>query len=274
MGVYGSGIYGQGVYGGTTALSLTVQDTYPDRVLLSATNVVPGQVVTISRRVAGSAVRTAVRGANGVSMSSDTLVKVDAEEPFGIELTYFLTVDGVDLDSEIVTLALDKVALSDAISGDAAEVVILSWPNKKRERNSSVYSVAGRNIVVAGQRGGFSGTLEIFVETDDAKNNLLDLLDNATSGVIQIRSDRSQTSDGVDCYVAVLVDDEGRWSQDGSDERRVIALDVVETTPWGPTLESSTFTYADVAAHYTGETYADWAADYASYLAAALGDYS
>jgi hypothetical protein len=209
-------------------------------------------------------------------MTSDALVRADAEAPFGVELTYYLTVDGQDLDTVVYTytLAGGKVALSDAISGDAAEVVILAWPGKRRERASSVFAVAGRNIVVSGQRGGFSGTLDVFTETDDAKLNLLDLLQNATSGVLQIRSDRSLTSEGVDAYFSVLADDENRWSLDGSDERRIVSLDVVETEPWAPTLDSSTFTYADVAAFYTGDTYADLAADFATYLDVALGDFS
>jgi hypothetical protein len=275
MGVFGGGVFGAGIFGGLTSLSLVVQTIYPDRVLLTVTGLVDGQVYSITRRVAGSTERVPVRGASEVVVTSDAAVKVDAEAPYGEELTYTLTVDGVDLESELITLTLSggHVALSDAISGNAAEVVIYAWPEKRRERASSVFAVGGRNIVVSGQRGGFSGQIDSFVETDDSKNQVLNLLQNATSGIIQIRRP-APIYDGVDCYVSVQSDAEVRWSADGSDPRRIISLDVVETRPWAPALESSTFTYQDVADFYTGLTYADWSADYATYLDAAVGDYS
>jgi hypothetical protein len=208
-----------------------------------------------------------------VTVTADTLSKVDDEAPFGVLLTYILTVDGVDVASATTTLTLagGKVALSDAISGDSAEVVVLAWPSKRRERNSSVYAVGGRNIVVSGQRGGFSGTIDLFTETDDSKNNVLDLLQNATSGIIQIR--QAGPYDGVDCYVSVLSDDEQRYSQDGSDERRIVSLDVVETGAWAPTLESPGFTLDDIKAAYVGLTYADLAAAYSTLTDIALGSF-
>jgi hypothetical protein len=276
MGVFGGGVFGAGVFGASSQLALTEQDVYPTRGLLAATGLAEGNVVTISRRVAGSTVRTVVRGAEGVEMEFDSLVRADAEAPYGVEVTYYLTVDGLDLDTVLHTYTLEgaKVALSDAISGAAAEVVVLSWPEKRRERASSVFAVGGRNIVVAGQRSGFSGSLDIFVETDDSKNNLLDLLNSATSGVLQIRCADGTVYNGFDAYFSVLTDTETRWSEDGSDERRIISLDVVETSPWAPTLDSSTFDYADVATAYTGLTYADLAADFPTYLDVALGDFS
>lgn len=247
MAHYGAGSYGAGVYGANSQLTLTTQTVYPSRVLVSATNLASGQVVTISRTPAGSTVRTIVRSADEVEMTSDTLVRTDAEQPFGVLLTYRLTIDGVDNDSETITVTLSggKVALSDAISGEAAEVVVMSWPSKKRERQSTVFAVGGRNIVVSGQRGGWSGTVEVFVENDESKNAVLDLLENATSGVLQIR--QSGSYDGVDAYISVLADDEVRYSQDGSDERRTIALDAVEVNGWAPSLEAPGFTLQDLA---------------------------
>jgi hypothetical protein len=195
-----------------------------------------------------------------VTVTADTLSKVDDEAPFGVLLTYILTVDGVDVASATTTLTLA-----------GAEVVVLAWPSKRRERNSSVYAVGGRNIVVSGQRGGFSGTIDLFTETDDSKNNVLDLLQNATSGIIQIR--QAGPYDGVDCYVSVLSDDEQRYSQDGSDERRIVSLDVVETGAWAPTLESPGFTLDDIKAAYVGLTYADLAAAYSTLTDIALGSF-
>lgn len=275
-GEYGIGVYGAGIYGSSSspALLLTVQAVYPNRVLVAVTGLTSGQTVTVTRTPAGSTTRTAVRGLNDAEATSDTLVKADAEAPFGVLLTYILTIDDLDTASATTTLSLTKVALSDAISGDGAEVAILAWPDKRIERAATVYAVGGRNIVVSGQMGGFSSTIDVFVETDTSKNNVLNLLRNATSGIIQIRSDQSLTSDGVDSYVVPTSWSETRFSQDGSDERRVISMEVAESTPWGPTLESSTFDLADIAAAYPGGTLADIAADYATLLDIGVGDFS
>jgi hypothetical protein len=230
-------------------------------------------VVTISRTPAGSTVRTNVRGADERVAIGDTLLVVDTEQPFGVELTYRLSIDETDADLETVTttLAGGKVVLSDAVSGDAVEVVVLSWPSKRRDRPGSVFAVGGRNIVVSGQRGGFSGTIELFTETDESKNAVLNLLDSATAGILQIR--QAGPYDGVDSYFYVQSDDEVRYSQDGSDERRTIALDVIETRPWAPTLGGGVFDLGDIAAAYTGETLADLAADYATLLLIAMGSF-
>lgn len=256
------------------SLALTVQTVYPNRVLISVTGLTVGQLVSVSRIPAGSTTRTAVRGADAITVTTGTLVLVDAEAPFGVLLTYYLTVDQVDTSSVTVTLSLTKAALSDAISGNSAEVVVLAWPEKRIERTSSVFAVGGRNIVVSGQAGGFSGTIDLFVETDDTKNNVLDLLRDATSGIVQLRSDQSATSDGFDCYIVAQSWVEQRYSQDGTDERRIISMDVVSTTAWGPTLESSTFTLADIALAYPASVLRDIADDYATLLDLALGDFS
>lgn len=276
MGVFGSGIFGSGVFGGLSALTATVQTTYPNRVMLSATGLVNGTAVTITRRKAGDTARTTVRGAaETILTDTDTIVVADWESPQGVQCTYYLTVDDADLDTELVTLTLSgsKVAISDAISGNSAEVIVLTHTSRKRDRQASTFPVGDRNITVSGSRGGFTGTIDVFVETTTAKDNLLNLIANATSGVLQIRSANNDTYDGFDAYVAVLSDDEQRWSADYSDERRIISLDVVEDRGWGSTLTTSVFTYADVATAYTGLTYLDWSGDYASYVAAAVGDY-
>lgn len=276
MGAYGAGVYGAGVYGDaqTIGLLLTLQSVYPNRVLVAATGLTAGQLVTVTRTPAGSTARTSVRGLDNVEAVSDAIIKADAEAPFGVPLTYILTIDEGDSAAASITLSLDKVALSDAISGDGAEVVILAWPEKRIERNATVFAVGGRNIVVSGQVGGFASTIDVFVETDASKNNVLNLLVDATSGIIQLRSDQSLTSDGVDCYIVATSWNETRFSQDGSDERRIISLDATETTPWAPTLESSTFTLGDIAAAYSGGTLGDIAEDYATLLALAMGDFS
>jgi hypothetical protein len=207
-------------------------------------------------------------------MTTSLLLTIDNEAPFGVPLTYSLTVDGVVTSTATVTLTLvgGKVALTDAISGESAEVVVLAWPERTWTRNSTVFAVNGRNVVVTGQNSGFTGTIELFTETNDSRNSVLDLLSNATSGIVQIRQDGSY--DGVDAYISPLSVVDRRWSQDGSDERRIISVDVVQTGAWGSTLAASAFDLGDIADFYTGETLADFAGDYATLLAAALGSYS
>jgi hypothetical protein len=281
MAHYGAGLYGAGVYGAESTLTLTeLTEAWPSRVRILASGLAEGQVVTVSRTTPSSTVRTIVRGAELVEVDDSNLILNDLEQPYGTLLTYYLTIggelDGVDNDTATITTTLEggKVALTDAISGDAAEVVVLGWPSKRRERQSSVFAIGGRNIVVSGQRGGWSGTIEVFTETDESKANVLDILDSATSGILQIR--QSGTYDGVDSYFSVLVDEEQRYSQDGSDERRIISLDSVETTAWASALPSADlFDLDDIATVYFGLTLDDLEDDYpGTLLDIALGDFS
>jgi hypothetical protein len=281
MAHYGAGLYGAGVYGAESAITLTeLTEAWPSRVRILASGLAEGQVVTVSRTTPSSTVRTIVRGAELVEVDDSNLILNDLEQPYGTVLTYYLTIggelDGVDNDTATITTTLEggKVALTDAISGDAAEVVVLGWPSKRRERQSSVFAIGGRNIVVSGQRGGWSGTIEVFTETDESNASVLEMLDSATSGILQIR--QSGTYAGVDSYFSVLVDEELRYSQDGSDERRIISLDSVETTAWASALPSADlFDLDDIATVYFGLTLDDLEDDYpGTLLDIALGDFS
>jgi hypothetical protein len=157
------------------------------------------------------------------------------------------------------------VALTDAITGLAAEVVIGAWPSKSRTRRSSRFTLAtGKTVVVAAPPAQFEGQIELFIETDSSRRNLQDLLDGATASVIQIRQPGGY--EDVDCYVAVLGYDVQRYSQDGTDERRTVALDVVEVDGWSLTLVSAGYTLQDLADVYDGLTLQDLADDYATLL--------
>jgi hypothetical protein len=277
MAQYGSGLYGAGLYGVTAVLTATELDVYPPRVNLAASGLAEGSTVTIYRTLPGSTVRTPVRGAEDRDITSDGIIVQDAEAPFGVLLTYTLEADGIDVGTDTITLdiGMNGVALSDAISGNAAEVRIIAWPDKTTSRQNSVFAVGGRNVVVVGERGQSSSTLEVFTETEESRLNLIDLLTNATSGIIQLRAGRAdgKVYYGVDGYYAVLSDTETRWSQDGSDERRRFSLDVAEVDGWAAALDVSEFTYQDVADAYDGLTYNDLAGDYATYLDMGQGDF-
>lgn len=256
------------------SISLVVLSTWPETVQVLASGLSAGQVALVTRTPAGSTTATTVRGFDNVTTTTRSLLMVDAEAPFGVLLTYALIVDEVAVATATVTLTLSggKVALTDAISGDAAEVVVLAWPEKRWERPSSVFSVAGRNIVVSGQVSGFTGSIDLFVETIETKRNVLNLLETATGGIVQIR--QPGPYDGVDAYFSALSFSEQRYSQDGTDERRILSLDVVETTSWAPTLDSSTFTLGDIAFAYPGGTLQAIANDYLTLQDLAMGDFS
>lgn len=255
------------------AITAVQQDAYPPRVLVSVTGLTIGDVVTIFRSVGGQ--RVAVRAAEDVTMADSSLVRADAELPFGVPVTYVARVnDTTDHSTSATTYTLPggKVAVSDAVTGQAAEVVITAWPTKRRERVSSAFVVGGRNVVVSGALAPAETEVELFTEAESTRATLAALFESATSGTVQFRQAGGYTD--VDGYYAVTSVGVERWSQDGSDERRRWLLVATEVEPWPAALEARGFTYADVAAAYTGLTYANLAADFATYLAVAQGDYA
>lgn len=258
--------------GQSPTIQALAQDVWPERILVTVEGLALGDLVTVWRSVAG--VRTAVRGMDGVTAADPSLVVVDAEQPFGVTITYVLDVGGVDIATASITSTLvgGKVAVTDAITGAAAEVVIVAWPSKRRERVSTTYVVGGRNVVVSGTLAPPTSEVELFTETDSARENLTDVLETCTAGTVLVRQDG--TYPDVDAYLAVTGADLVRWSQDGSDPRRRWTLSAVEVEAWATAEEARGFTYEDVANAYEALTYAALAADYATYLDVARGDYS
>lgn len=252
------------------ALSASVQDVYPPRVLLSVTGLTIGDDVELFRSVAGE--RTPVRG-GAVTATDTSVVRTDAELPFGVPVTYVARVnDSTEYTAGPTTYTLPggKVALSDAISGEAAEVVITAWPEKATERVASSFVVGGRNVVVSGPRGMWTADIEILTETTSARENMARLFDAATSGTVQVR--QAGGYDGVDCYVAVLTDSERRFSQDGSDQRRLWTLKVSEVEGWSSDLEARGYTLADIETAYYALTLDAIDNDHATLLALAQAD--
>jgi hypothetical protein len=255
VGTYGSGLYGAGFY--ATPVSAVAQDVWPPRVLVTVIGLIGYSAtnVTIYREVGG--VRTLIRGGEGVDPAGqDVVLRVDAELPFGVPVRYVAVITSATGSFEVtsvpITVTIEKVAVSDAISGAAAQVVIVAWPDKSHGRQSSTYQVGGRTVVVSGQRSGFTGSIDLVIESDSARENFEALLDGATSGVLQIRQQGGYG--GVDSYVAVRGDSETRWSQDGSDQRRRWTLDVVEVESWPLSLAPAEFSLEDLADALPGET--------------------
>ena len=254
-----------------TVTAVEQDDAWPPRAAVSVTGLATGSTVSLYRSVSGT--RTLVRGAREVTMANTALVRVDAELPFGVPVRYVAVINGVTevtSDATTYTLTGGKVAVTDAITGLAAQVVVVSWPTKENRRVSSSFVAGGRNVVVSGPRPGFEATIEILTETDSAREQFAALLAGATGNTLQIRQQGGYG--GVDCYVSVVSDTERRYSGDGSDQRRFWELDVVETDPWPDTFEDrSAWTYDQLAVVYASLKYSDIAADYATYLALAQG---
>lgn len=250
------------------------RDTWPAHVLVSVTGLTAGDVVTLYRSVAG--VRTAVRGASEVTIADTTMVRVDAEYPFGTPVTWVAVVNGVDeyttSPALTVTLVGGKVALTDALTGAAAEVVIWTQPDKHVERRSTVMSPGGRTVAVLGQLGGPSYTFEVFTDTDVGRENLFALLAGATGGTVLMRQPGGYAD--VDAYLAVVAATRRRLVQGGLDPRRIHTLDVVEVEAWGANVEARGYVYSDLEALFTGLDYADLEATYATYHDLAIADLS
>ena len=247
------------------AISVDEQDVFPPRVLVSVTGLSAGDDVAVYRVVA--AVRTAVRAGATTDAPGAAWLTVDAEIPFGVPVSYLAVVNGVEYATGATTYDLPggKVVVSDAIQGLAAEVIIGAWPEKRRGRPSTRMIVGGRNVVVAGSMAGWSGELELFVPAWSSVENLFTVLETATQGIVQIR--QAGGYDGVDCYVSIVDARERRFSQDGTDGKRLVVVDAVEVEAWAPGLAAAGYTYADLEDVYTpGGTYADLAGDFLTYL--------
>lgn len=270
MATYGSGPYGAGLYSATSTITAVEQGTYPPKITLTVTGVTPGDAVTIRRHAVGVVDDVLVRTADDLVMIDTSIVLTDGEQPFGTTLTYLLYVDDVYQGSSaplVSTLDGGKVALSDAISGAAAEVVIRTWSARKSDRVSSVFATIGgrRTVLVSGQPQGATSTITLFTETATARDNLRTLVDSATSGILLLRAPESKYT-GVDCYIGILSISETRFSDDGSDDRRLWDLEIVELSGWADSLTTAGASWQDVIDVYAGLTWAQVQSDFPSWL--------
>jgi hypothetical protein len=256
-----------------TITATDVVGVWPPRKLITVTGLTAPSYITVNRIVGGA--RTPLRGATNELIGSSSTVLVDAELPFGLPVTYELIEDSdppVTDGPATTTLPGGNVALTDATTALASEVVILAHDDLVHDAEATVFQVDGRNYVVSDKIAAPTGTWEFYTETTTAHDDLMTLLRECTSGVMQMRQPGGYA--GVDGYYAPLTVSVRRFSQDGSDQRRITAVRMAETTAWHGMLVARGFTLQDVADAYAGLTLADYAADYATLLLAAQGDYS
>lgn len=180
-----------------------------------------------------------------------SLLRVDAEQPFGVAIHYAAVLTDLygtrwTITSGAITSTVTSDVISDAIRGVGAPVFIEDWADKKRTRDASQFNIGGRIVVVGKKRSAAQATVTVSTDTDDDGDALQDVLDNATEGVVLIR--KQQTLSGVDGWLALLDDDEKRnWQT----TYRAWDLDTVETEAWPDVLEAAGFTLADIAANFS-----------------------
>lgn len=243
-------------------VTITEQDSWPPRVQIAVTGLDTGDVVEIYRVVAGQ--WTAVRAGSVNGATQPAFVVIDAELPFGRPVSYAVYVNGYETITTPVTyeLAGGQVAFTDAITGAVAEAIIGRAGPRTYGRDSLVARVGGDNLVVSGPMpSGGQGTYELLAMTTAIGDGLKWLFRNATQGIVQVRQAGltgadGNTYDGVDAYLSITDMAEDRFSQDGSDPRRLITITYVEVAGWAADLEARGFTYGDVATFVNG-TYAD-----------------
>lgn len=260
---YGDGLYGDGLYGGAP-LSAVVQNVFPPRVLVSLVGLVADSIETVTiYRIVGTT-RTELRGAIDLDTTGvDAVVRVDGETPFGIEIQYVAVM--VDISGQVfevysplltVDVAADYV-ISDAINALGVKVVVETWPDRKRTRESTTFNVNGRLVAVSKPRSSPTATVSVRTDTESDRDSLNDVLDAATSGVVLIRNNVGAT--GFDSYLAITDDTENRqwWGP-----RTWFALETAEVDPWAPSLEARGFTLGDIATTYEGGVLSDISDDF------------
>ncbi|MEU0659628.1 hypothetical protein [Streptomyces lavendulocolor] len=257
----------------TAAIAATAQTVSPPRHLVSVTGMLSENIVAATiYRVVGTT-RTVVRAAEAVDVTSqDALLRIDAEQPFGVAVSYEAELEDVTGAVWTVTTAstLTSVVagdvISDAIRGLGAIVKIVAWPDKKRTRDATQFNVGGRIAVVSRPRSSAAATILVRTESTAEGDALQDVLTEATEGVVLIR--KQVTMPGVDNHIAVLDDvEDPNWYN----EVRRWSLDAVETEAWPTILEAQGYTLQDIADNYS--RLADISTENATLLALALRDF-
>jgi hypothetical protein len=216
---------------------------------VSVTGLTAENIVTASVYRINGTDRTAVRAATAVDVTSlSALLRVDAEQPFGVPVSYGADLTDVNgtvwsiTTSGVITSTVTADVVSDAVAGVGAAVTIESLPEMTRDRGATAFHVGGRLVDVSRRRSGAQATVTVRTDTEEAGDAIQQVLQGATEGVVQIRKQTSIS--GLDGHYAVLSDTERRhWY----DELRWWDLETVETEAWPDTMEAQGFTLQDIA---------------------------
>lgn len=253
------------------AVTAAVQATTPPRVVVTVTGLTAGTPFTLSRVV--DEVAAPLRGYAPATPAGTVAVAADSELPFDRLATYRVEQAAASAESAPpVYIAADAPWLSDPITGRAARVTVVDWPELTRPSRSSIIAVAGRAapVVVSRVRGTPSGD-RITLRTGTADELAAVRAVLATGAPLLLRVPAAAVEGA---WIAVGDVVERRVGDTGDDWRRWIALEDVtivdpvdETIPAaGDTLDDLTAavpgTLADIAAQWSAGTLADIAATY------------
>lgn len=257
----------------TAALAATAQTVFPPRTLVAATGMKAEDIVEATFYRQQGTDLTAVRAASGIDVTgTDALLRVDAEMPFGVPVSYVAQLTDVNglvwqvTSSGTITSTVPGDVISDAVNGIGATVELQAPLDKQRDRNATTFNVGGRMVAVSRRRSGASSTVTLRTLTDADGDALDQVLQGATEGVVMIRKQTSLSR--LDGYFAVLSDNERpHWY----DEVRWWDLTTIQAESWPDVLEAAGFTLADIAANFN--TLADLSAAFPTLLAIALNDF-
>lgn len=231
------------------AITAVEQAVSPPRVLVSVTGLTLGDGVQVYRVVNDD--RTPIRGGYSEAVTDTAFVRVDAEMPFGVPVSYVVSVNENEeyaTASDVYTVGAPVV--SDAITGLAAFPMIYEWPSLDAPRESTVLQPGGRNVAVLGPVPQPRSQVTFRTATAEEKADLAEVLRNATNGIVQIRQPGGY--DDIDSYQAVLNVSPQRATRRGLNPVRYWPVDVVEVDGWASELEAKGFTLQDIANAYTG----------------------
>lgn len=253
-------------------VNATPQSVFPPRNLVAATGLAADDITTVSLYRQVGTDLTPVRAASSIDVTGQgSLLRVDAEQPFGVSINYAAVLTDLygqqwTVFSGPITSTVTSDVISDAIRGVGAAIKVESPLEKKRDRDSTSFNVGGRIVVLGRPRSAPSATITVRTETDEAGDDLNNVLDGATEGVILLRKQTSMAR--LDGTYALISDNEApTWY----DEYRWFTLDVVKVEDWPDVMEAAGFTLADIAANFS--TLADIAAAFSTLLDIALYDF-
>ena len=233
-------------------INASPQSVFPPRNLVSATGLTGDDIVTATLfRQVGTDL-AAVRAASSVDVTGQSsLLRVDAEQPFGVSLNYAAILTDVNgqqwtVYSGPITSTVTSDVISDAIRGVGAAVKIESPLGWKRDRDATQFNINGRIVVVGKSRSARSATITVRTETDADGDALNELLDNATEGTILLR--RQTSLPRLDGTYALIDDQEDpNWY----DTYRWFQLNVVKSDDWPDVMEAAGFTLQDIANNFS-----------------------
>jgi hypothetical protein len=253
-----------------STVTATVQSAFPPRILVAVEGMLTEKITSITIERAALNTLTPLRAAVDVDVTGvDSFVRTDGEAPFGVPVYYVVTLSDADgndwqIISNTVTINATDEVLSDPILGIGVNVQIMSWREKRYERESTLFNVSGRLVVVSGPNPGATSDIVLFTRLTADHDAFLDLLNRATNGIVQLRTqaaaiclvDPDYDPHGqVDNYLAILSTIVARAAKFRYPQR-TWSMSVAEVDPWPAELEAQGWTYADIDAWYTDQTYA------------------